>query len=319
MSTPEEILRNLKSEDLAARKRAIFTVGEKKTVESIPILLDLLKSDPDSVIRNSAARALGKINAEQYHDQIFDSLIKALEDSDYYVKANACWSLGKLKDKRAIPSLMKMVDPNQRFYSTVGDGFTQNTISESEASEKIREEGVKFSDVIVGAIKALGEIGDPEGIPALLSALEDKDDGNVRCAACLALGKIKDKEAVPALVELLKKEKYWYVRRDAIKALKKIGDPRAADELINKISDMYDEVRKFAKKALLSLGKQAPTAILKLYMKNPNDEEIKKWMKNNFTRDEILENIKRLEENEEDKEKKEEFRKFFEHLLQPLV
>ncbi|MCF2141579.1 MAG: HEAT repeat domain-containing protein [Candidatus Lokiarchaeota archaeon] len=310
MSSVLEIIKNLDSSDVTEKKRAIFTAGEKKIVEAIPTIIKLLKSDPDPVVRNSAARALGKINNEEYHDQVFEALLEALDDTDYYVKANACWSLGKLKDPRSIPKLIEMVNPNQRFYSTVGDGNTKNTIAESEASEKLREEGVKFSDVIVGAIKALGEIRNLNGLPALLRALEDDEDGNVRCAACLAIGKIEANDAVPALINLLQREKYWYVRRDAIKALIKINDPRAADELLKKTSDMYDEVRKYATKALLKLGKKASTQVFKMYLQNPEDNEIKNFIKTNFTQGDLQEIIENLEAQESDPIIKEKYHQF---------
>jgi HEAT repeat protein len=52
---------------------------------------------------------------------------------------------------------------------------------------------------------ALGKIGDPQALPALLEALKD-ENGYVRRAAAEALGEIGDPQAVPALLEALKDE-----------------------------------------------------------------------------------------------------------------
>ena len=302
----ETLLENLQSNDLSLKKKAIFTAGEKKLEETIPIMISLLQEDSDSVVRNSAARALGKLYGGDHKEEILDVLIGALKDIDYYVKSNACWSLGKTKDPRAIPHLMEMVDPNQRFYSLAGDGNTQDTIAEKDASTKLKEEGVKFSDVIVGAIKAIGDMKDPKGIPALIKALEDEADGTVRCAACLALGKINDNSAVPALIELLQREKYWYVRRDAIKALMKIKDPRAADELVKKASDTYDEVREFAVKALIALGKPVGSHIFKLFLSQPDNSALKQFITETLSKEDlksILEELIATESNVDLKEK----------------
>jgi HEAT repeat protein len=54
----------------------------------------------------------------------------------------------------------------------------------------------------VQAAEALGKLGDPQAIPALIKALGDSD-WDVRCAAAEALGKIGDPQAVPALIQAL--------------------------------------------------------------------------------------------------------------------
>lgn len=277
-------------------------------------MINLLQNDIDPVVRNSAARALGKLYGKEQNDEILDALIQALKDNDYYVRSNACWSLGKTKDARAISNLIEMVDPNQRFYSNVGDGKTENTISEKDASEKLREEGVKFSDVIVEAIKALGYIKDPLGVPVLIKALDDDIDGNVRCAACLALGKIKDNSAVPALIDLLKREKYWYVRRDAIKALMKMKDPRSADELVKKASDMYDEVRDYAVKALVAIGKPAAPQIIRLFLNNPENNTLKNFISQSLSKEEMKDVLESMLEKETDKGIKEKYKLLLEKL-----
>ncbi|MHA1673848.1 MAG: HEAT repeat domain-containing protein [Promethearchaeota archaeon] len=310
-----EILANLQSNDVSLKKQAIFKAGEKKLVETIPIMISLLQDDSDSVVRNSSARALGKLYGADYKEEILESLIQALQDEDYYVKANACWGLGKTKEIRAIPYLMEMVDPNQRFYAAAGDAQTQKIIPESEASTKLKEEGVKFSDVIVGAIKALGNMKDPQGVPALIKALDDEADGNVRCAACLALGKIKDNSAVPALIDLLKREKYWYVRRDIIKALMKIKDPRAIDELVKKTSDTYDEVREFAFKALIAIGKPAGAQIFKLFLSNPENSMLKRFITETLSKEDLKAILIKMLAKESDPALKEKYQLFLDQFI----
>ncbi len=312
MSDNEEILNNLDSDDLSEKKKAVFKTGEKKIKVAVPKLIELLKDDEDKVVRNSAARALGKIADEDQKNKILNALEVGLEDPDIRVRANSCWALGKIGDRRAVKLLSKMVDPSQRFYTMSADP-TSDQISEAEASDQLKEEGMKSSDVIIAAVKALGRIGDPDAIDALERALDDESDGQVRCAACLAMGKIGSKDATPSLLNALK-DQYWYVRRDAAKALKKIKDQRAIYSLESLLDDMYDQVKKSAKKALLAIGEPANRVIFGLFLKNPQDEDYRQYIRENLSRDEIISFIEEYIEKEEDMEKKKRYRAFLKRM-----
>ena len=266
-SEHSQTLQELTSSDLELKKKAVFKVGEVKLKDAVPTLIELLGSDPDPVVRNSAARALGKIADLAQKESILDALFKATTDPDYYTKVNACWSLGKIKDPRAVPYLVKMIDPTQVLYMAQGDGKTQ---AAGQPSAELKEVGVQYSDTIVKAINALAEIGDPSGNAALYEALKDEQDGTVRCAAALALGKIRSPESVDHLIAALN-DKYWYVRRDAAKALKDFKSPKAIKPLVRLLNDMYDQVKKNAMDALLAIGKPAAKELLTLFFTQPNN------------------------------------------------
>lgn len=308
MVTAAELIPLFTHTDAAERKKAVFKAGEAKLNETIPSLIQILQSDSDNVVRNNAARALGKINDPTQHDVSVEALIAALKDSDYYVKANACWSLGKMKDKRAIPELAKFIDPTQHVYMTSGTG---KTAGEGVITQKDQKEvGVQYSDLIVKAIDAIGEIGDPESFPIAIQALKDEEDGTVRCAGALALGKLGNKDAVPALIETLTNDKYWYCRRDAAKALIQLKDIRAANVLSNKLSDMYDEVKEFAAKGLIALGKPANKMIFQAFLKFPKNTTLGNYVKGNISKDEIIGILDELIQTEQDPKKKEVYLKY---------
>ncbi len=72
-----------------------------------------------------------------------------------------------------------------------------------------------------GAIKALGLIGDPSVVPAIIPFLEDKDN---REAAATALGRIGDRRAVePIVATLMETEKRY--RNAAVLSLRRLGPP----------------------------------------------------------------------------------------------
>lgn len=137
----------------------------------------------------------------------------------------------------------------------------------------------------MAAAKALGELGDPAALPALVAALDDGDEW-VATDAAEALGQIGSAEAVPALLETLRAESWRHffdsmldgmkdaenishaavagamvagsisdLRAAAAKALGQIGDPRAVPGLIEALHDTHLTTdHKSAIRALEALG-----------------------------------------------------------------
>jgi len=104
------------------------------------------------------------------------------------------------------------------------------------------------------AAEILGNIGDPQAVPALIGALRDERDkgGWVRWAAAEALGKV----GTPALSDLIRvlQDKDWMARWAAAGALGKIGDSRALPNLIGALQDENEDVRKVAAESLGKIG-----------------------------------------------------------------
>jgi HEAT repeat protein len=76
------------------------------------------------------------------------------------------------------------------------------------------------------AADALGMLGDPAAVPALLDALKDEVDA-VRGHAASALGRIGDRRATDALIAMLGDSDVW-LRWAAAEGLGYLGDPAAA-------------------------------------------------------------------------------------------
>lgn len=127
------------------------------------------------------------------------------------------------------------------------------------------------------AAVALGEIGDPAAVPALVAAIKpdarerDVMDANRHLAD--ALGALRAKEAVPALKTLLAKSPDGYTQVAAVDALGRIGDPAAVEALEKIVTG--EGVEPFtARKALLALGRigdarASPTVLRMLFEERP--------------------------------------------------
>ena len=99
-------------------------------------------------------------------------------------------------------------------------------------NDPVLRRGVTFADTVVRSrtAMAIGRIGDPQGLPLLLTLLEDPED-NVRPSAAFALGLLRDTAAVARLIRILTVAPGADVAttREVITALARIGGREAAE------------------------------------------------------------------------------------------
>jgi len=152
-------------------------------------LIEVLRAPGKSRVRRMAASALGWLEGAQ----VVEALVAALDDADVQVCIEAIASLGRIGDRRAVNPLCAML----------------------KNGHVLRQH----------AAEALGEIGDPRTVGALIGVLGD---------ACHA------------------------VRVAAIRALSKIGDPRAIDPLVAVLGDPDASIRRIAASALCRIHAALP-------------------------------------------------------------
>ena len=78
--------------------------------ESIPILIDMLKTSKDPALQIAAAKGLGQVGALHGDPAIIPPLLDMLfkPDIDMSVRTEVVWAIGKMPDKRAIDPLHKL-------------------------------------------------------------------------------------------------------------------------------------------------------------------------------------------------------------------
>ena len=170
----QEWIAELKDEDPRIRQTAAEILGRLKDPRAIgPLILALV--DEASEVREAAFEALKNFLFWEKSDaarSLVPKLIEALRDENPWARFIAAWSLGEIKDPRAVEPLI--------------------------ATLKDKDFRVRWN-----AAKALGEIGDPKAVKPLIAALKDEDSW-VRWRAAEALGEIKDSKALEPLIEALK-------------------------------------------------------------------------------------------------------------------
>jgi HEAT repeat protein len=211
----------LKDQDPRVRGTAALALGRLSDTESVDALISSLK-DEDHLVRYWAAVALGQIGdvkatkplietfrtcrAEDIAVSIgkidFQALLDLLDlkDTDSNLSViTVAMALGVLKDARAVPCLLVLLD---------------------DEDWRVR----------TASARALGKIGDRRAAEPLIDALQGDVQADVRITAAKALGRLKDPRAVEPLINALN-DKAHYVRENAVNALDEIADPRALEAL----------------------------------------------------------------------------------------
>jgi HEAT repeat protein len=137
--------------------------------DSLDDITELLKNN-DKDIRKFATDILGEL-AEPLAVQ---PLIDSLDDEDINVAAAAAEGLGKIRDKRAIPELIKRLESDVWMQCSVIKSLSM--FDDPQASEKVYNIFPKLKGIsLFSAISALGEVGGESAIPALINLLSEEN------------------------------------------------------------------------------------------------------------------------------------------------
>jgi HEAT repeat protein len=156
----------------------------------LPKLAELAVTDAVADVRRAAVGALGMLGSgevEPHRGQLAaDALIQSLSDSDWTVREEAAATLGKLRLDKSAKALLRLLD----------DPYWQVRLKSVRALGRLRASSAispigrlldrqQISNLRKEAAIALGEIGDPAGLP-YLAAAETDPDPEVRKLARLA-------------------------------------------------------------------------------------------------------------------------------------
>ncbi|MBH0200829.1 MAG: HEAT repeat domain-containing protein [Nitrospira sp.] len=239
----------LHNSDWIVRMHAAKALGRIRNAEAVEPLIPLLH-DKVKAVREEAAAALAAIG-----DAAISSLLKALQHEDWLVRLHAVESLGKAHSKQAVEPLLSVLF--------------------NDRDSAVRED----------AVRALGEIGDPQAVDYLFTAMREP---GLRTVAVEALGRIGDRRAVPVLIDVVTGTSPPEVTRPvagcgdhwneeaitqgaAARALGMIGDERAIPSLIAALEPTF--TRAEAATALATFGSKAIPFLLPL-LNEPRDANL---------------------------------------------
>jgi HEAT repeat protein len=249
----QRLLGLIKTDDPIRSSGAIRGLGLLQNVKEISKVTPYLKASHWAV-REAAAEALGQLASDKAlgdaaRQEVIDSLILLLRDSDFKPRAAAADSLGRLGAKAAVRPLLNLfTDQDSAVSGAAAEALGEINV-EAEDVKKIEGLlGDSNPDVRVAACLALSRLKASDALEFVRPLLDDPDP-NVWAMAALTLGQFKDTKAISKLRARLA-DKPFQVRQAAIKALGDLRAQVAAPDFRAGLLDPNDGVRFAAVQAL---------------------------------------------------------------------
>ncbi len=216
------------------REAAASVLAKRKDPQITRRLLEMLDSD-NSRLRETVSRTICQCASTL----AVDSLIQKLNDKEWRVVVNSCYSLENMKDLKSIFPLKELLKNND----------WQIRIAALSALRAFKSKELKqfFVPLLADenalvaklAVVALSELGD-KSLDADLQKYINHTRWEVRYQIVKALGTIKSQSSVSVLSQLVEKDESNAVRSRAILALARIGDKKSA-EVVRKVLDSDDQ------------------------------------------------------------------------------
>jgi HEAT repeat protein len=188
--------------DAGARRRAAVLAGH----DGDPVAARTLLTDPTPVVRASALGALARTG-----DLLADEVRAALADGDPTVRRRALACAVPFAEVLIAPLLD---DPDDTVVEQAAWACGEREPPEAGIVAPLAAVATGHDDALCreAAVAALGAVGDPEGLPAILAATGDK--ATVRRRAVIALAPFEGPEVDAALRHALD-DRDWQVRQAA--------------------------------------------------------------------------------------------------------
>jgi HEAT repeat protein len=192
----------------------------------------------DAIIAQMKLAGAGKrsafaiVLAELGHP-VFDPLVAALKDAAPETRHGAAWSLGYLRDPRAVTNLIAALrDPHENVQAAAA--WALGELKNPAALEPLTALAAGPGSLSrIGAVEGIGALGGPAAYDALLPLLTRDTNAEVRAVCATALGRADDPRAAESLRIASTNDPVAAVRQSATRALAelrkrregKTGDP----------------------------------------------------------------------------------------------
>ena len=218
-----------------------------KTTDDVDELLAQADSDNPDVAASAAERLEGLSPASAV-PELLGALSRTLSRSSERVRSIVSDQIGKVPEV-ATPiarDMLRSAEATARATGAWALGFVGNPMTLPALLEALKD---PIAEVRARATEALAAFEDDEtALAKLYEALED-ESGSVRAAAAKALGYVGGPDAVPVLINVIK-DAEAVVREWAAFALGLIADTRAKGVLREACEDEDETVREAAEEAL---------------------------------------------------------------------
>ncbi len=284
----DRLIAALKDERWRVREHAAKTCGEIRDRKAVDALIVVCR-DRDGAVKSAAAEALGKIG----DPKAVPVLIKLFRDPSKIVRETAGTALIYIGQPSVDPLIECFKDKDFVVRCHAARALGGMTTDYQIGRTWVRD--AKVVDVLIAALKdpdravredatiALGMIGDPRAIDALIEAMKD---GAVKRHAIASLGMIGDPRALRPVLDALKGKgirqdgtptpgcivsEDAFIKEAAATALGQFRDPRVIPDLIMLLKDGV--LREKASAALAAIGDTAIEPLI-AFLYDPKASEV---------------------------------------------
>jgi len=234
------------------RKQAIAAIAAiGPAPDAVKALEIYLQKDPDSMVRQSAAAALGDMKATA----AIPALKAALNDESGEVAFSAAKALWDLGDPAGKETFTEIVTRERKNSKGMLDGKMHEAKQTLTDPKKLAYMGVKdASGALLGPLSL--------GIGAAHDALKDHDSGATgRALAAEYMSKDCDARVVQLLAWSLNEDGNWIVKAASARGLGKCADAQAIPLLEKYLHDSHEPLKYQAAAAIVRLSlKEAPAS-----------------------------------------------------------
>jgi HEAT repeat protein len=230
----------LKQKDPEHRKNTVISLGTIATPPAVALIERTLKTDKSGIVRQAAAVTLGDIQAKHAIPALKAALDDTLEVS--FAAARSLEILGDPSGRHILEDVVRGDRPFQ-------PGFIHRQVR--KAKQKLHKPAELG---FMGAKAATGAFLGPASMSITLAEMAMKDGVPAgRLAAIETLAKIPDPQVLPVLEEALN-DKNWAVRATLARALGERGNRETQEKLTPLLDDSRDLVRKMAAASIIKLS-----------------------------------------------------------------
>ncbi|MHC4860962.1 MAG: HEAT repeat domain-containing protein [Planctomycetota bacterium] len=230
--TPEQIAKVKRFAKMLESKNKLTVVeglkllGQIKTKSAVAELMGFVKRSKNAEHASYAVRELG----EAGHKSAVDFLCGkyGVKSKKNLVAEEACRSLGKIGDRRAVPTLIEVIKSAKDFIAAAAIEaiVTLDTSAKGLAKLMVKMSKHKSDRVRRSVALAMAKLSDPIVVDALIRMATRDGNSIVRENACGSLGELRAVKARPALEQVVRKDKSQPVREAAHRALARIPLPK---------------------------------------------------------------------------------------------
>ncbi len=220
-----EVIRTQTDSEL--RKSAIHTLGRTGDERAFEVLMELVKTSADDEVSKAAVFAISRFEGDKARSALFEMARSAKSKE---VRKDAIFWLAREGDDATLDELLRIFQAESDAEIKKQIIFALKRMNSPRATTKLYEIARSGNDAEVRkeAIHWIGQRGDAQAVEYLIQAYDQENDTEVKNQIIFALSRTNQKAALRKMMEIARNDKSLELRKQAVFWLGRSDDPEAA-------------------------------------------------------------------------------------------